>query len=373
MALVSAASQDAALSDITPLDDAALWVSLSYIHGLGGQGFCQLLRAFGDPAAIYAASFSQLCTVVAKPVARLINAGPDRDAIAPAMQWLQDPANHLITLADSDYPQALLEISDPPPLIYAKGQLQWLNTRGIAVVGSRNASTQGEKNAEDFSQALCQHGYTIISGMALGIDGAAHRGALKANGATIAVVGTGLDIVYPSRHRDLAHQIVERGVIISEFPLGTPSLAQNFPRRNRLISGLSVGCLVVEANIQSGSLITARLAGEQGREVFAIPGSIHSPLSKGCHQLIKQGAKLVDSIQDIVDEVGGTVSATPGSLLASAEAHPLLDCMGYDPVSMESLVERSGLTSDNLSAMLLVLELENKVASLPGGRYQRIT
>jgi DNA processing protein len=355
------------------LSDSALWISLSYIPGLGGQGFCQLLRAFGDPASIYAASFNQLHAIVSEPIARLINAGPDQDAIAPAMQWLKSPSNHLVTLADNDYPKALLEIPDPPPLIYAKGQLNWLNTPGIAVVGSRNASTQGEKNAEDFSQALCQHGYTIISGMALGIDGAAHRGALKANGATIAVVGTGLDIVYPSRHRDLAHQIVERGLIISEFPLGTPSRAQNFPRRNRLISGLSLGCLVVEANVQSGSLITARLAAEQGREVFAIPGSIHSPLSKGCHQLIKQGAKLVDNMQDIVDELGGASTLIDNNRPVSAEVHPLLDCMGHDPVSMEALVERSGLTSDNLSAMLLVLELESKVASLPGGRYQRIT
>jgi DNA processing protein len=295
------------------------------------------------------------------------------------LDWLQIPGNHLITLADSGYPRALLEIPDPPPLIFAKGQLQWLNTLGIAVVGSRNASTQGEKNAEDFSQALCQHGFTIVSGMALGIDGAAHRGALKASGATIAVVGTGLDIVYPSRHRDLAHQIAERGIIISEFPLGTPSLAQNFPRRNRLISGLSLGCLVVEANIQSGSLITARLAAEQGREVFAIPGSIHSPLSKGCHQLIKQGGKLVDNIQDIIDELGAasapnSTAEIPSTQSKSAtEANPLLDCMGYDPISMELLVERSGLTSNSLSAMLLVLELDGKVASLHGGRYQRIT
>ncbi len=355
-------------------DDAALWVALSGIHELGNQGFCQLLRAFGDPAAIYAASFKQLRTVVSEPVARQIGAGPDQNAITPTLDWLQNPENYLITLADSDYPRALLEIPDPPPLIYAKGQLQQLNTPGIAIVGSRNASVQGEKNAEDFAQALSRHGFTIVSGMALGIDGAAHRGALKASGATIAVVGTGLDIVYPAKHRDLAHQIAERGVIISEFPLGTPSRPQNFPQRNRLISGLSLGCLVVEANIQSGSLITARLAAEQGREVFAMPGSIHSPVSKGCHQLIKQGAKLVDNIQDIVDELGGTL--LPDILAnqpSAAVVDPLLDCMGYDPVSMESLVERSGLTSDNLSAMLLMLELESKVASLPGGRYQRIT
>ena len=354
--------------------DAALWIGLSHVHGLGGQGFCQLLRTFGDPAAIYAASFNQLRAVVAEPVARLISAGPDQATVAPTLDWLQQPANHLVTLADSDYPRALLEIPDPPPLLYAKGQLHWLNTPSIAIVGSRNDTPQGEKNAEDFSQALSHHGFCIVSGMALGIDGAAHRGALKASGATIAVVGTGLDIVYPARHRELAHQIVERGVLLSEFPLGTPSRAQNFPRRNRIISGLGQGCLVVEANVQSGSLITARLAAEQGREVFAIPGSIHSPLSKGCHQLIKQGAKLVDNIQDIVDELGVAATANPHAHQpqTATEANPVLDCMGYDPISMESMVERSGLTSDSLSAMLLVLELESKVASLPGGRYQRI-
>jgi DNA processing protein len=211
--------------------------------------------------------------------------------------------------------------------------------------------------------------------MALGIDGAAHRGALKANGATIAVVGTGLDIVYPSKHRDLAHEIAKRGVIVSEFALGTPSRAQNFPRRNRIISGLGLGCLIVEANVQSGSLITARLAAEQGREVFAIPGSIHSPLSKGCHQLIKQGAKLVDHIQDIVDELGAFSEAGSADIPAQGDesSDSILDYMGFDPINIDMLCKLSGLTSDSLSAMLLVLELENKIASLPGGRYQRIT
>jgi len=210
--------------------------------------------------------------------------------------------------------------------------------------------------------------------LALGIDGAAHRGALLGNGSTIAAVGTGLDIVYPAKHRQLAHEIAEKGLIISEFPLGTPSIAQNFPRRNRLISGLSRGCLVVEANLQSGSLITARLAAEQGRDVFAIPGSIHSPVAKGCHQLIKQGAKLVDSIHDILEELGTAgIAAQPAPAEAPAKANnPLLECMGYDPITLDTLIERSGLTADSLSSMLLVLELEGKVASLPGGRYQRI-
>lgn len=354
--------------------DAALWISLSQIAGLGGQSYCQLLQGIGPPAAIYAASAKQLRAFVSEPIAKLIGHGPDLDAVEPVLAWLRQPGNHLITLADSHYPQALLQIADPPPLIYAKGQLEILGRPAIAIVGSRNASTQGEKNAEDFAYALSQRGLCIVSGMALGIDGAAHLGALKANGATIAVVGTGLDIVYPARHRELAHQIAEHGLILSEFALGTPSRAQNFPRRNRLISGLSLGCLVIEANVQSGSLITARLAAEQGREVFAIPGSIHSPLSKGCHQLIKQGAKLVDQIQDIIDELGlPAVAMTDAQNEDAVPVEPLLACMGYDPVSMQTLVERSGLTSDSLSAMLLMLELENKVASLPGGRYQRIT
>lgn len=357
-------------------DDAALWIALHQVAGLGNIGFCKLLQAFGSPQAIFDASIQQLKQHVPETVAIEISQGLNESSIQPAIDWLQQPGNHLITLAETHYPQALLEISDPPPVLYAKGNLALLATPGIAVVGSRNASPQGEKNAEDFCSALCQHGYTVVSGMALGIDGAAHRGALKANGATIAVVGTGLDIVYPARHRDLAHKIVERGgLILSEFSLGTPSHAKNFPRRNRIISGLSLGCLVVEANVQSGSLITARLAAEQGREVFAIPGSIHSPLSKGCHELIKQGAKLVDSIQDILSELGNVDSQIDKKIISEQipeAAHPVLEMMGFDPINMETLISRSGLTSEALSAMLLVLELESKIASLPGGRYQRI-
>jgi DNA processing protein len=352
--------------------DIPLWLALSEINGLGNLGFCQLLREFGSPETIFAASHQQLQKVVSSEIARHICSGPDEAAITPALDWLQQSNNHLVTLADSAYPQSLLEIPDPPPLLYAKGNLHLLQSKCIAVVGSRNSTPQGEKNAEDFSTALSEHGYCIVSGMALGIDGAAHRGALRGTGATIAVIGTGMDIVYPSRHRELAHQIAERGLIVSEFSLGTPSKAQNFPRRNRLISGLSIGCLVVEANVQSGSLITARLAAEQGREVFAIPGSIHSPLSKGCHQLIKQGAKLVDSIKDIVDELGSTGSFLSVSESPAIEPHPILDCMGYEAVTADWLIEHTGLTSDSLSSMLLMLELENKISSLPGGRYQRI-
>ena len=355
-------------------EDVALWVALSRIKGLGSQTFCQLLRAFGDPEGIFTATRQQLREVVTAEIADEISAGPNLELTADTLAWLAEPGNHIVTLADQSYPQTLLEIPDPPPLLYAKGNLQLLDARCVAVVGSRNATPQGEKNAEDFSAALSAHGYCITSGLALGIDGAAHRGGLKGMGSTIAVVGTGLDIVYPAKHRELAHQIAERGLILSEFSLGTPSRAQNFPRRNRIISGLSVGCLVVEANVQSGSLITARLAAEQGREVFAIPGSIHSPLSKGCHQLIKQGAKLVDNIQDIIDELGGTarLHSQPVTSEEAVEANPILDCIGCEAVSIEVLLERTGLTSDSLSSMLLMLELENKIASLPGGRYQRI-
>ena len=285
-------------------NEAAIWICLQQIPGLNGQGICKLLSQFGSPENIFAASHQALKQVVSDAISNLIKKGPDLEAIEPSLQWLQKDGNHLITLADAHYPQALLEIPDPPPVLYAKGDLSCLTMPAIAMVGSRNASAQGEKNAEEFAYALSKQGLCIISGMALGIDGAAHRGALKhENGKTIAVVGTGLDIVYPSKHRELAHKIVAQGLVISEYSIGTPSRPENFPRRNRIISGLSLGCLVVEANTPSGSLITAKCATEQGREVFAIPGSIHSPTSRGCHALIKQGAKLVDCIRDITDEL----------------------------------------------------------------------
>ena len=290
-------------------DEKSLWLSLKKIPALGPAGIIQLLQKFGEPEHIYAASYSNLKSVVPESIASQIRNGPDLEAIRADLNWLAQDNNHLITLADEIYPKSLLEISDPPPMLFAKGDLSTLNLPSIGIVGSRNASTQGERNAENFAQALAESGLCIVSGMALGIDGAAHRGALKADkGRTIAVVGTGLDIVYPSKHRDLAHKIASQGLMLSEFSIGTPSRPENFPQRNRIISGLSLGCLVVEANIQSGSLITAKFAIEQGREVFAIPGSIHSPVSKGCHLLIKQGAKLVDTTQDITDELAPHLS-----------------------------------------------------------------
>ncbi|MDO9204227.1 DNA-processing protein DprA [Methylotenera sp.] len=360
------------------LVEKSLWISLSNIHGVGSQTFCQLLKTFGNPANIYAANHIQLKEVVSDKIAAEITKGVDEEALRETLHWLSQANNHLVTLADSHYPKALLEISDPPPFLYAKGNLALLNQPSIAIVGSRNASVQGEKNAEAFAQGLSGYNLCIVSGLALGIDGAAHRGALKANGATIAVVGTGLDIVYPAKHRDLAHQIVERGLIISEFALGTPSKPQNFPKRNRIISGLSLGCLVVEANLQSGSQITARLSAEQGREVFAIPGSIHSPMSKGCHQLIKQGAKLVDCLQDIVEEldlINATENVAETSNYSDNKGPPqnsLLTLMGYEPITLENIVHLSGLTVSEVSSMLMLLELEGSVASLAGGQYQKI-
>jgi DNA processing protein len=365
--------------------DVAQWLGLNQTPGLGNAALCQLLTKFGSPAAIYNASISQLREVVDAEIARKISQGVDIDAITPTLDWLKKDYAHIVTLADSEYPKKLLEINNPPAVLYAIGHLHWLNHPSIAMVGSRSATPQGEKNAENFAQSLCELGLCVVSGMALGIDGAAHRGALKANGATIAVVGTGLDIVYPARHRDLAHKITERGLIISEFPLGTPSKAQNFPRRNRLISGLSLGCLVVEANIDSGSLITARLATEQGREVFAIPGSIHSPVAKGCHLLIKQGAKLVENTLDILEEIKNLLPITKpsnspngliGPIAESTESAPevntVLALMGFDAINFETMLTLSGLTTETLSAMLMVLELDGKITVLAGNKYQRL-
>jgi DNA processing protein len=364
-------------------NEVALWVALSLIKGLGSATLCQLLSRFGSPEGIFSAKQSQLSEIVDQRLASTIHQGFDASSVSTTLTWLQESQNHIITLADNAYPKHLLEITTPPAILYAKGNLELLNNPCIAMVGSRNATPQGEKNAEDFADNLSRQGLSIVSGMALGIDAAAHRGALNANGATIAVVGTGLDIVYPAKHKSLAHQIASKGLIISEFPLGTPSMAQNFPRRNRIISGLSLGCLVVEANIDSGSLITARLAAEQGREVFAIPSSIHSPVSKGCHQLIKQGAKLVESSEDILCEIQPQLfkrehsSVSPIGLLperanASHEANTVLASMGFDPIDFDSLMTETDLTASTLSTMLTLLELDGKVCHLQGGKFQRL-
>lgn len=365
-----------------PLDaELASWVALTQIPGLGDESLRRLLQVFGSPEQVFAAPSHALRTHIKPAVAERIGHGVDMAAMDALAEWLKDADNSVITLADADYPQSLLNISDPPPLLYAKGNRKLLDRPGLAVVGSRNATAQGIGHAESFSEAISVAGLCIVSGMAHGIDSAAHRGGLRGPGSSIAIVGTGLDRVYPAVNRDLAHALAAGGLILSEFALGMPPLAANFPRRNRIISGLSLGCLVVEASLQSGSLITARMALEQGREVFAIPGSIHSPQSKGCHSLIKQGAKLVETAQDVLDELAGLI---PGPLRAAAQGaparatteagaaeHPLLAHLGFDPLSMDALSTRSGLTIEALSAILLQLELEGQVASLPGGLYQR--
>jgi DNA processing protein len=297
-----------------------------------------------------------------------------QDAVARSLEWAAAPGHALVTLADETYPRTLLEIPDPPALLYAVGRTELLRRPAFAIVGSRNATAQGERNAESFAKTLSDAGLVIVSGLALGIDAAAHRGGLAGTGSSIAVLGTGIDIVYPRRNSALAAQIAARGVLLSEFPLGTAPASQNFPRRNRLISGLAQGCLVVEAALASGSLITARAAADQGREVFAIPGSIHSPLSKGCHALIKAGAKLVESAEDILAELGGFRPSGFASTTAQTETadNGLLQHMGHDPVDVDSLCSRAGMSAEQVSSELLRLELDGRITSLPGGLYQRL-
>ena len=364
--------------------DLAAWLRLCLIPGMGDATIRKLLGACGLPQQVFSASHQVLAQAAGEDHAARVRAALNDTAINAAVDtslgWQEDAGNHIVTLADADYPRALLDMPDPPPLLYLKGRRALLASRAIAIVGSRNATAQGIANAESFAAALSRAGLCIVSGQALGIDTAAHLGGLAGAGSTIAVIGTGADIVYPARNRDLAHRIAAQGLIVSEFPLGTAANAANFPRRNRIISGLSQGVLVIEAALKSGSLITARLAGEQGRDVFALPGSIHSPLAKGCHQLIKQGAKLVDSVEDILDELGmrdaaaGAARHAPAAAAVAAVPHAaLLDALGHDPVAVHALGARTGLDAGALSAQLLELELSRQITQLPGGLVQRIT
>ena len=350
--------------------ELAAWIKLSLVPGLGGQGLRKLLTAYGLPQQIVAAGRAALSRFVSAEIAARILSDLDSPAVDAALEWAAAEGNAVVTLADGEYPRSLLETPDPPALLYLRGRRELLARPGLAVVGSRNATPHGVSNAEHFARAFSAAGLTIVSGLALGIDAAAHRGGLDAAGSTIAVLGTGADILYPQRNRALGERIASEGLIVSEFSLGTPPHGANFPRRNRVISGLARGCLVVEAALASGSLITARLAAEQGREVFAIPGSIHSPHAKGCHALIKQGAKLVESAEDLLQELG-----VQGLAARPAATDPvisgLLAHLGYDLCDIDTLCARSGLTAAAVSAMLLRLELDGKVASLPGGLYQR--
>lgn len=373
-------------------DDLAAWVRLMQTPGVGALTARQLLSAFGPPQQMFDSGHSALARVVSQAVAHALLAPPDADTrnlIARTLDWAAEPGHACIRLGDADYPQSLLDTADPPPLLYALGEAALLNApRRLAMVGARNPSAQGERDANAFAQAFSSAGVTIVSGFALGIDAAAHRGALAATGphagSTIAVLGTGCDRVYPPRHRDLAHAVAEHGLLLSEFPLGTAPARGNFPRRNRIISGLTRGVLVVEAAIHSGSLITARLAGEQGREVFAIPGSIHNPLAHGCHRLIRDGAKLVETAADVLEEFGWNAPRPPAdspptatvphqdSGIPAAPDCDVLRALGYDIRGFDELSARTGWPADRLGARLLDLELQGDVARLPGGRFQRI-
>ncbi len=350
----------------------ATWLRLTLIPEIGGETQRKLLAAFGLPEAIFSAGRLEVRSVVGSRADLLFDFDATA-AIDAALRWQEHPEQHIVTLADEAYPQTLLQVSDPPTLLYVRGRIELLNRPSLAIVGSRNPTPQGLKTAEDFARNLAAQNLCIVSGLALGIDAAAHRGALAGEGETVAVIGTGADRIYPARNKELAIAIAEHGAIVSEFPLGTPPLAANFPRRNRIISGLSHGVLVVEAAPESGSLITARLAAEQGREVFAIPGSIHSPMSRGCHKLIKQGAKLVETAEDVLEELGGNGSSqTPEKTTEAAPEHPVLSALGHGPCALDELAATTGLSADQLLAELLTLELDGLLATLPGNRFQRL-
>jgi DNA processing protein len=362
-------------------EELAAWLRLALAPQIGSGTARRLLAAFGLPQAIFEQTETALGGILGAAQVRGLLAGPPNLEAQTALTWdwlAADPAHRRVcTLGDPEYPPALLDIEDPPLLLYLLGQPLAAAAPAVAIVGSRNPTPQGLANARAFGRALAQAGVTVVSGLALGVDGAAHEGALEGAAAgqlaTMAVVGTGLDRVYPRRHHDLAHRIAQAGVLVSEYALGTPPLAENFPRRNRIISGLGQGTLVVEAALQSGSLITARLASEQGKDVFAIPGSIHAPQSRGCHALLRQGAKLVESAQDVLEELRLAPRAAPPAEPAPVTGgeNALLDALGFDPVGIDALVARTGIAPADLQAALLELELAGEVARLPGGLFQR--
>ncbi|MFT6589704.1 MAG: DNA processing protein [Rhodoferax sp.] len=399
-------------------EELASWLRLTLTPGVGDRSAQKLLAAFGLPEALFGQPMAVLKQVVSEAQALALRREPPElvALLDLTWNWLQNPATgraqrHILALGDVDYPASLLNLEDPPLLLYLLGAGSLAGLNSLAVVGSRNPTPQGAANARQFAKTLAQAGLTIISGLALGIDGAAHEGALESLApndtrlVTVAVVGTGLDRVYPKSHLALAHQIAQNGLLISEYPLGTPPLPANFPKRNRLIAGLAQGTLVIEAALKSGSLITARLSAEQGKEVFAIPGSIHATQSHGCHALIRQGAKLVESAQDVLEELkmeGPAVTSpapTPAtrsrakikaaSSDASARAKAgidnaltsglfdgepsLLEALGFDPVGLDALQARASLDTAELQAQLMALELDGLVARLPGGLFQRLT
>lgn len=350
------------------------WATLAH-KGLPQRALVALLRAHAGPEAILRLSRAQLAKTVAPAVVDRALAPVDSAAIERTSRWLDHPDHRLVAWDDDDYPRALLALGDAPPALFLVGRRELLNRPAFAIVGSRHGTPQGCENAREFAHALADAGLAIVSGLAIGIDAAAHEGALSTEASTIAIVATGLDRVYPARNRDLATRIAKEGALVSEYLPGTPPRKENFPQRNRLISGLSCGVLIVEATLSSGSLITARHAGEQGRDVFAIPGSIHSPFSKGCHKLIREGAKLVETADDILGELALPTHETrpdPRDASIDAGANPILAAMGYDPVGVDALVARTNAPAETIAAALVTLELEGHVAALPGGRWQRL-
>ncbi len=371
--------------DTDPAELAA-WLRLRLTHGVGDASARKLLAAFGLPSQIFQQPVSALRHVVSATQADALLTLPEgfEAQWVQTQSWLdQSPAHCMLTLADPAYPRELLETADPPLVLFLMGRMELLHhPQRLAVVGSRNPTPQGEQNAHDFALALAAAGVCVVSGLALGVDGAAHSGALDAGGATIAVVGTGLDRVYPRRHLSLAHRIAQHGLVVSEFVLGTAPAAAHFPKRNRIIAGLSQGTLVVEAALASGSLITARLAADMGREVFAIPGSIHATQSKGCHALIRQGAKLVESAQDVLEDLR-IVAPLAADTDVPTDEHdvphgldaaqaPLLLAMGFEPIGLDALQARTGLETAQLQAQLLELELDGHVSRANGGLFQRM-
>ncbi len=367
--------------------EVAAWLRLEAVPGLGRRTARLLLDKFGLPQQVLSAGEAQLARWLPLPVARAVRAQPDpalSARIERTLAWLREPGHHLLTLADPGYPRALLDLGDPPLMLYAQGRLESLRGPALAVVGARSATVQGGRDAQMFASAFSAAGIAVVSGLALGIDAAAHAGGLGGPGGTIAVVGTGLDRCYPASHRALAQRIAAEGLLLSELPLGTPARSQHFPQRNRLIAALARGVLVVEAALRSGSLITARLAADLGREVFAVPGSIHAPLAAGCHRLIQQGAKLVECPQDVFGELGlvkgsGAV-ARPGAMacgtmgeLPCGRADALGTALAYDPVDPDTLCARTGLPPEAVTAALLELEFAGAVERMPGNLYRRLT
>ncbi len=371
------------VQDCSSPDELRYWLALLYAPGVGAVMYQRILSAGIKPGELFENPVNDVLDEAFRLPAKIRSyfKNPDWVRVEKDLLWAEKSGCHILSLADSLYPSLLKEIPDPPPLLFVRGHPEVLSLPQLAIVGSRNPSAGGRQIAQEYARQLAQTGLTITSGLALGIDSASHEGALQ-EGFTVAVAGTGPDRIYPARHRELAHRIVEQGAIISEFPLGTPPLAGNFPRRNRIISGLSLGTLVVEAALKSGSLISARLASEQGREVFAIPGSIHNPLSRGCHALIRQGAKLVENITDILEELGPLASLALEGIAQELKAadqvnadsantqDPVIEKMGFEPISIDVLVERCGLTPEKVSSMLLSLELQGRVTST-GGLYSR--